>query len=88
MCKTQGLGLSVAGLPPVNQGDWNRNMFGKSIKIRKDLLERAQEHAQKAGYSSVEEFVSHLIERELAQSEAQQSDPDLLRKMKGLGYIE
>ena len=63
-------------------------MFGKSIKIRKDLLERAQEHAQKAGYSSVEEFVSHLIERELAQSEAQQSDPDLLRKMKGLGYIE
>jgi hypothetical protein len=63
-------------------------MFGKSIKIRKDLLERAQAHAQKTGYSSVEEFVSHLIERELAQSEAQQADPDLLRRMKGLGYIE
>ena len=63
-------------------------MFGKSIRIRKDLLERAQAHAQKLGYSSVEEFVQHLIERELAQSANKDADPDLLSRMKGLGYIE
>ena len=36
-------------------------MFGSRIKLEKDLLLRCKRHAEKTGYSSVEEFVSHVL---------------------------
>ena len=43
-------------------------MFGSKIKLDKDLLERCKEHAQVVGYSSVEEFITHALEKELRSS--------------------
>ena len=63
-------------------------MSTKSIKLPKQLLERAQQHATKIGYSSLEEFVQHVLERELATTEPQDADPELLKRFKGLGYVE
>ena len=44
-------------------------MLGAKIKIDKDLLKRAKKFAEAAGYSSTEEFITHLIERELSRLE-------------------
>ena len=58
------------------------------IKIDKALYERLAAIGEKAGYSSVEEFVTHLIERELAQFDEAQTDEQIEERLRGLGYIE
>ena len=59
-----------------------------SIKLNKDLCDRARKHAEKSGYSSLEEFVQHLLERETAKMGEADSREDVERKLKGLGYLE
>ena len=58
------------------------------IKIESGLLDRAKAAAEAAGYSSVEEFVTHIIEKELAQSETSEGDRNVEDQLRGLGYIE
>ena len=63
-------------------------MFGRSsIKLDKDLLVRVKRYADLAGYSSVDEFVTHALEKELAQLEEADSEDDIKKRLKGLGYI-
>ena len=62
-------------------------MFGSSIKLDKALLARVKRYADLAGYSSVDEFVTHVIEKELAKFEGSDSEEDIKKKLKGLGYI-
>ena len=59
-----------------------------AVKIEKSLCQRAEQAAAKAGYSSREEFIEHAIEKALANYEESESKDDVLRKLKGLGYIE
>lgn len=65
-------------------------MFGPTtaIKLDKSLFERVKRCADAAGYSSPAEFVTHLIEKELAQIEEGASDEEILKSMQGLGYLE
>ena len=65
-------------------------MFGSSssIKLDKSLFERVKRCADTAGYSSPEEFVVHVIEKELAQIEEGASDEEIMSKLQGLGYID
>jgi hypothetical protein len=60
------------------------------VKIDKDLHRRASEHAAAAGYSSVDEFVAHCIEKELHASgqDTDQDEQQVADRLKGLGYIE
>ncbi len=60
---------------------------GNKIKLEKELIERAKQVAEVAGYASAEEFISHIVERELAQFEGDTSDEDITEKLRGLGYI-
>jgi hypothetical protein len=60
----------------------------KSIKLNSDLWTRVEQHASKAGYSSPEEFVEHVLERELARQEQDDEDGQIERRLKGLGYLE
>ena len=64
-------------------------MFGGSnkIKLDPDLIERIKKVSAVAGYASHEEFIVHVIEKELAQFEGAKSDADIVEKLKGLGYI-
>ena len=62
--------------------------MSKSIKLESRSLGRAAEHAAKAGYSSPEEFVEHLIEKELARQEEAEAHEEVERRLKGLGYLE
>ena len=59
-----------------------------SVKLSKPLCDRARDVVEKCGYSSLEEFIEHAVERDLARLEQSESKEDLIRKMKGLGYIE
>jgi predicted transcriptional regulator len=64
-------------------------MFGSAnkIKLDPDLIERVKQIAEVAGYASHEEFIHHIIEKELAQFEEAGSDDDITEKLRGLGYI-
>ena len=59
-----------------------------SIKLNKSLYDRAAQHAGAAGYSSVQEFIEHVLERELARLEEAATADDVTKKLKGLGYLE
>jgi hypothetical protein len=65
-------------------------MFGNNLKLEADLLRRCKVVAEESGYSSVEEFISHILERELKSREKQlqETDEELAKRLKGLGYIE
>ena len=58
------------------------------IKIDSGLYDRAKDAAEVAGYSSVEEFVAHLIETELGKSDSVSTDEKVADQLRGLGYIE
>ena len=62
-------------------------MFGSSIKLDKALLARVKRYSDLAGYSSVEEFVTHALEKEIAQLEKADSEDEIKKRLKGLGYI-
>lgn len=62
-------------------------MFGSRIKIDKTLLTRATKYSAIAGYSSVEEFVNHALEKELVKLEGADSEEEIKKRLKGLGYI-
>ena len=59
-----------------------------TVKLNKTLVQRAARIAAQAGYSSVEEFIEHVIEKELAHFEDSDSKEEVIKKLKGLGYLE
>lgn len=65
-------------------------MFASRIKLDPDLLDRCRRQAEREGYSSVEEYVAHTLEKALRQSEEKPAeDEELLKeRLKGLGYLE
>jgi hypothetical protein len=65
-------------------------MFGNNIKIDDDLLRRARECAASEGYATVEEFVTHVLEKEIARiaGDRQGGEEQVADRLRGLGYIE
>jgi hypothetical protein len=66
----------------------NGGWIVEKIKIESGLLERAKRAAAAAGYSSVEEFVAHCIEKELKKLETDEVEGQVADQLRGLGYIE
>jgi hypothetical protein len=63
-------------------------MFGgPKLKLDKDVLEKATRYASEKGYSSVEEFITHLIEKEISGDESGEDEAAVREKLQGLGYI-
>ena len=62
-------------------------MATTKIKIDKELFNRIKKYADIAGYSSVEEFITHALEKELAKLEEAESEEEIKKKLQGLGYI-
>lgn len=63
-------------------------MFGSSkVKLDKTLLAKIKRYSDLAGYSSVDEFITHALEKEIAQLEGAESEQELKKKLKGLGYL-
>jgi metal-responsive CopG/Arc/MetJ family transcriptional regulator len=57
------------------------------VKLDKGLLEKVKKFAQMAGYSSPQEFITHCLEKEIAKLEESDSEEEVKKKLKGLGYI-
>jgi metal-responsive CopG/Arc/MetJ family transcriptional regulator len=62
-------------------------MFGSKIRLDKELLRKVKRYSELAGYSSVEEFITHALEREIERLEESDSEEEIKKKLKGLGYI-
>lgn len=58
------------------------------IKLDDELAHRARRAAEKAGYSSLEEFLQHIVERELGRLEEAEAKEEVVRQLRGLGYLE
>jgi hypothetical protein len=75
---------ATAGVRPLTEGDH----AVPKIKIDDNLFDRVKKIAQIAGYSSTEEFIVHIIEKELGQMEKSDDEQAVLERLRGLGYIE
>jgi metal-responsive CopG/Arc/MetJ family transcriptional regulator len=62
-------------------------MPNAKVKIDKVLLDKIKKYAEMSGYSSVEEFITHCLEKEVAKIEDADSEEEIKKKLKGLGYI-
>ena len=63
-------------------------MFGSgSVKLDKALVARVKRYADLAGYSSVEEFITHALEKEIKHLDEAGSEEEIKKRLKGLGYI-
>ena len=62
-------------------------MFEPKVKLDKALYEKIKMYASIAGYSSPAEFVHHALEKEIKQFEGAESEEEIRKKLKGLGYI-
>ncbi|MGA2534230.1 MAG: hypothetical protein ABSG19_14485 [Candidatus Aminicenantales bacterium] len=62
-------------------------MGSAKIKIDRGLYEKIKRFAEIAGYSSPAEFITHCLEKEIAKIEEADSEEDIKKKLKGLGYI-
>ena len=58
------------------------------VKIAKPLYERLDEIASAGGYSSTEEFIVHILEKEAAKFDEATDDAEVQKQLRGLGYIE
>jgi predicted AlkP superfamily phosphohydrolase/phosphomutase len=56
----------------------SRSMFStKSVKLDKDLVARVKRYSEIAGYSSVEEFIAHALEKELSKLDGAASEEEI-----------
>jgi hypothetical protein len=58
------------------------------ISIDDALYDRAKKLAAAAGYSSVEEFVTHCVETEVKRLDVAAAEEQVSKQLRGLGYIE
>jgi hypothetical protein len=63
-------------------------MFGRQrITLDKDLLAKVKRYAELSGYSSVEEFVVHVLEKQIAHLDEAATEDEIKKRLKGLGYL-
>jgi hypothetical protein len=58
------------------------------INLDGALYDRAKQAAEKAGYSSIDEFVAHCIENEIQKLKIEDAERQVGDQLRGLGYIE
>ena len=60
----------------------------RKIKIDRDLYRQLAQAAERAGYSSTDEMIRHVLEREVAGSQGPEDREQAEKQLRGLGYIE
>lgn len=64
-------------------------MFSRhTVRLTPEMYARAVEAAKKAGYSSLDEFVAHALEKALTGLEEAEATEAVVKQLKGLGYLE
>jgi len=62
-------------------------MIDAQIKISVELFGKAEQYARRAGYASVDEFISHILEKELAKLDEAEAQELIKERLKNLGYL-
>jgi metal-responsive CopG/Arc/MetJ family transcriptional regulator len=62
-------------------------MAKTKVKLDKNLMDKVKKYAELAGYSSPEEFITHCLEKEISKLDESESEEEIKKKLKGLGYI-
>jgi Arc/MetJ-type ribon-helix-helix transcriptional regulator len=63
-------------------------MFGPKVRLDKDLHERLKRCAEAAGYSSVDEFIRHTLDKAAQAIEEADSEEEVKKRLQGLGYLD
>jgi hypothetical protein len=63
-------------------------MFEPKVKVDRHLYESLKKAAEVAGYATVDEFVTHILEKTVAAVEQSDSEEEVRKRLQGLGYIE
>lgn len=58
------------------------------VKVNKSLYDKLVRIAQSGGYSSTDEFVIHVLEREASKFDKAADEAEVEKQLRGLGYIE
>ncbi|NUQ64821.1 MAG: hypothetical protein HUU20_20350 [Pirellulales bacterium] len=62
--------------------------FKPKVTIDPALYAGVKQVAQAAGYATVDEFVTHLLEKAVADVQRAESEAEVRKRLQGLGYIE
>ena len=70
-----------------------RAVFGNRVTIDDELYARAKKCAELAGFSTTDEFIEHVLTKEIAEilgpGSGEDATPEEIKKrLQGLGYIE
>jgi hypothetical protein len=63
-------------------------MLRPGNKFEREFWARIERAASAAGYASAEEFVRHVLAKELDKLEEAGADEEVKKRLKGLGYLE
>ena len=67
-------------------------MFSRKIAVGNDLYEKLKKCSETAGYSTPEEFATHVLEKEVDRilgGGGGETDEEIIKKrLQGLGYID
>ncbi len=63
-------------------------MAGTKVKLEKELYQRVKEFSNKAGYSSIDEFVSHVLDEAVGSLEPAEDEEVVKQRLQGLGYLK
>ncbi|MBN1853304.1 MAG: hypothetical protein JW829_11290 [Pirellulales bacterium] len=58
------------------------------VKIDKALYYRLANVAKIGGYSSTDELITHILEKEISRFDEAEDDAEVRKQLRGLGYIE
>ena len=58
------------------------------IKIDAALYDRIRKIVEAAGYGSPDEFITHIIEKEVSSLESSGDEAEITERLRGLGYLE
>ncbi len=63
-------------------------MFEPKIKVNKALYDLLVKQADEKGYSSVEEYVTHVLETAVADAGEHATEEEIRERLRGLGYLK
>lgn len=63
-------------------------MFDPKVKINRPLYELLEKKADEKGYSSVDEFILHVLEAAVADAGPGATEEQIRERLKGLGYLK
>jgi hypothetical protein len=62
--------------------------MAKSIKVGNELWSRIEKAAKAGGYSSPQEYAEHVLDKHVPQSDDASSKEEIMKRLKGLGYLK